>query len=368
MATAKNHIGLLITVLAFSITSSFAQDFVWQAGVHSFFNNNEFSNSAVKSSQTMSGVHFVPQLGLSYQKKHRILVGVDAMHEFGSVKNIEYVAPLAYYQFDGEPFVFYMGAFPRQGLLDNYPRMFFQDSVSNYRPVINGLFWEIRSKKDDYANVWLDWTSRQSYESRETFFMGWSGRYNINMFYVQHLGYMFHFAGRMDPPEREPVHDNGLILTSIGIDFAEKANFEKLELNIGWSVGFDRNRGSDEGWEKPQGFLSELRIEYRGVGLLNTFYSGQRQQSFYAQHQNRLYWGDPAYRASNYNRADFYVNFIKNNTVSVKLTYSLHFLENKMFHEQALYATFDMDNFRKKRPENYRYFWTNWFNNNNNNE
>jgi len=34
--------------------------------------------------------------------------------------------------------------------------------------------------------------------------------------------------------------------------------------------------------------------------------------------------------------------------VSVKLIYSLHFLENKMFHEQSLYAAFDLDNLNKK--------------------
>ena len=164
----------LVIFLGFSVTASFAQDFVWQTGVHSFFNNNEFAGSTVKTSQTMAGVHFVPQLGLSYKDNHRIFVGIDAMHEFGSDKSMEYRVPVAYYQFDGEPFVFYMGAFPRESLLDNYPRMFFQDSVGNYRPVMNGVFWEIRSKKDDCFNVWLDWTSRQTHETRETFFMGLS--------------------------------------------------------------------------------------------------------------------------------------------------------------------------------------------------
>jgi hypothetical protein len=313
----------------------------------------------------MAGVHFVPQVGLSYQKNHRFFVGIDALHEFGSEKAIGYHNPVAYYQFDGKPFVFYMGAFPRNPLLDKYPRMFFQDSVLNYRPLINGLFWEYRSKKDDYFNVWLDWTGRQSEERRETFFMAWSGRYNQGIFYAQHFLYMFHFAGRMNPPVPEPVHDNGLILTSAGIDLAAKANFEKLELNIGWSVGLDRNRKSGEGWKKPQGILSELKVEYRGVGLLNTLYTGDGQQSFYSRFQNQLYWGDAAYRASKYDRADFYVNFIKTGAATVKLIYTLHILENKMFHEQSLYATIDMDNFRKKNPEKYKRFWSEWFKKNN---
>ena len=340
----KLKIFYLIILLGFYVTTSFAQEFVWQAGFHSFFDNIEFSQSAVKSSQTMAGVRFTPQLGFSYQDKHRVFVGFDAMHEFGSDKSVEFRFPVAYYNFESELFAFYMGAFPRKTTLDKYPRMFFQDSVGYYRPVINGILWEIRSKKDDYFNVWLDWTSRQSYENRETFFMGLSSRYNLKMFYIQQFIYMFHFAGSMNPQVHESLHDNGLILTSAGMDWAENTNFEKLELNIGWSVGLERNRGGSDGWKKPHGLLSELMVEYKGVGVFNTFYSGQRQQSYYKQYQNRLYWGDPTYRVSRYNRADFYAYFIKNSTVSVKFIYSLHFLEKRMYHEQILYAAFNLDN------------------------
>jgi len=373
----NKKIFFILLFTGFSITTSLSQDFVWQAGVHSFFNNNEFHGSAFKTSQTMAGVHFVPQIGLnivnersiSHQDNHRFFVGIDVLSEFGSDKAIESYFPLAYYQFDGEFFNFYMGAFPRKPLLNNYPRMFFQDSVLNYRPVINGLFWEYRSKKEDYVNVWLDWTSRQTYDARETFFMAGSGRYNYNILYGQLFLYMFHFAGKMDSPPPDPVYDNGLFLTSIGIDLSEKLNFDKLDFNIGWSVGFDRNRGDCcTAWKRSNGFLSELYIEYRGVGLFNTLYTGQGQQTFYYQHKNNLYWGDPTYRATNYNRTDLYFNFIKTGFANVKFIYTLHFLENKMFHEQSLYATIDLDNFRKRKPEKYQPFWNNLFIKNNAND
>ena len=309
----------------------------------------------------MAGVHFAPQLGLSFEEKHLVFAGLDVMHEFGSAQVFDDVHPVAYYQFNGKPFVFYMGAFPRKPLIDNYPRIFFQDSINNYRPVINGLLWEYRSNKDDYLNVWLDWTGRQTYEQREAFFMGWSGRLNLDMFYGQHFGYMFHYASSMDPPIPEPVFDNGVILTSIGIDVSEKAHFEKLELNAGWAIGLERDRGSDDGWHTPQGLLSELKIEYRGIGLFNTLYTGAKRQVFFDRHQTHLYWGDQAYRTSKYDRADFYLCFIKNQAVHIKFTYTLHFLEKKMFHEQSIYATIDLDNLPKKIQKEYRYLWSNWF-------
>ena len=292
----------------------------------------------------MAGVRFAPQIGLSFEEKHLAFVGVDVLHEFGSYNPIDNYDIIAYYRFNGKPFDFYMGAFPRKLVLNHYPRMFFQDSVNNYRPVMNGFFWEYRSKKDDYFNVWLDWTGRQSFQTREAFFMGWSGRYNLGLFYCEHFIYMFHYASSMNPSISEPVNDNGLMLTSIGIDLAKIVNFDKLEINAGWSLGLERDRGSNEGWQNPQGFVSELKVEYKGAGLFNTIYFGDGQQVRYNIHKNNLYWGDQAYRVAKYDRADFYYNFIKNNAVSVKLIYSLHFLEKKMFHEQSLYAIFNLDN------------------------
>jgi hypothetical protein len=341
-------------------TSLFAQKIEWKTGLHSFFDNTEFGHSLVQNPQTMGGIHFIPEAGLDWKNGHRIFVGIDLLHELGSNKIIDITYPVVYYEYENKGFRFYMGAVPRQLVLDKYPRMFFQDSIKNYRPTLNGFFWEYQRKKN-YANIWLDWTSRQTEERHESFFMGWSGEYHPGIFYARHFGYMFHLAGVMNPEIPEAVHDNGLLLTSFGINFAPKTGFEKLEVNAGWSIGLDRDR--DIGvWNKPQGLLSELKIEYRGLGIFNTYYKGESQQIFYNDHRNELYWGDPIYRSKEYNRSDFYIYFIKTNIVKVKFIYSLHFTEGQIYHEQAFYATFDLDNFKNKKNEKrYKYLWDNWF-------
>jgi hypothetical protein len=350
----------LFLVCFSALSPLFAQEIVWKAGVHSFFDNTEFARSSVQIPQSMSGVHIAPEIGLSWNKKHRILAGFDVLHEFGSDRLIDYGDAIAYYEYDGKPFRFYMGAVPRQLVLDKYPRMFFQDSIKNYRPTLNGVFWEYTSGKS-YANVWLDWTSRQTYKRHESFFMGWSGCYNSELFYIQHFGYMFHFAGIKEPVIEESVHDNGLLLNSLGIDFAPKTNFEKLEINVGHAIGFERNRGIGV-WNIPQGLLSELKIEYKGLGVFNTYYKGKSQQVFYNDHSNNLYWGDPVYRSKEYDRADFYIHFIHTDIVKLKFIYSFHLTENQVYHEQSFYAIFDLDNFKnKKNKKKYSYLWDNWF-------
>jgi len=342
--------GIILLISLYASVAVFPQELSWKAGLHSFFDNKEFNGCSVEKSGTMAGVHLVPQIGLGFDGKHRVYAGIDVMREFGSDAAIDFYDPIAYYEYDGKPFRFYMGAFPRKPLLDNYPRMFFQDSINNYRPVMNGAFWEVYNK-NDYFNIWLDWTGRQSYTTREAFFMGWSGKYNHDIFYGQHFGYMYHFAASTNPHIPEPVQSNGLLLTSLGIDLSKKAGFEKLEINAGWALGLEQDRGIDDSWQVRHGFLSEIKAEYKGFGLFNTFYKGAGQQISYNRFGNMLYWGSSIYRLKQYDRLDGYFCFLKNSVVEIKATYSLHFAERKMFHEQMMHATFNLDNSKKKAQE-----------------
>jgi len=354
----------LILLLFFGVkTSVFSQEFVYRAGLHNFFDNNEFANCQFGTSQTMAGVHLVPQVGFEWDAKHRIFAGVDAMREYGSNKVIGYYDLIAYYELDNKPFRFYMGAFPRKMALDKYPLFFFRDSILNYRPVVNGLFSEYYSEKGDFINIWLDWTSRQTLTQRETFFLGWSGRYNRHNFYGQHFGYLFHFAGVADSANYTPARDNGRMWTAFGADISSATPLDVLDFNAGWAMGFERNRGTDDGWDCHHGFLSQVKAEYRGLGLFNTFYKGAGQGKYYDEYGSQLYWNDQLYRAKCYNRLDGYLYFLKTEVATLKFIFSFHLVGGGMYTEQQFYAVFDIDNLKKKKPsKKYRYLWDNWYN------
>ena len=338
-------ISLWIILLCFLLTTeAISQNVNWKVDIFSFFDNTEFGHSLVQIPQTMAGTQLAPELGLSWDSVHMANAGVNLLHEYGSGKVIDKFYLTAYYEFDKKPFRFIMGAFPRSYAIEKYPRIFFQDSITYYRPNINGIFWEIHNNKN-YFDLWLDWTSRQSPTKHEAFFMGFSGKYNMGIFYLQHFGYMFHFAGVMKPVVDEALHDNGLFLTSAGVDLNGMTIFDKLNVNAGWVAGLERARSEQTGWLKHNGLLIEARVEYKKVGIFNSFYKGGSQMSFYSEHSNELYWGDPIYRAKTYNRSDLYINFISNKIVNVRLTYSLHFAENRIYHEQSLKASFNLNNF-----------------------
>lgn len=351
----KKQLLILLAFLSGGVAFSQKPDF--QIRIKSFFDNTEFGYSKFQMPQTMAGVHVAPTIGFNFEKEHRIEVGADLLHEFGSDVLVGYSDVVAYYQFTNKPFRFAMGAFPREMAVGKYPRIFFQDSIANYRPTINGLVWSF-TKKESYANVWLDWTSRQTETRHEAFFMGWSGRLSRGCLYAQHFGYMFHFAGVKNPVVPEALHDNGLMLTSLGIDLARKTGFEKLELNAGMVNGMERARAETKSWFRQNAFLSELKVEYRGVGLFNTFYNGKGQMHYYNDHRSDLYCGDPIYRSASYDRADIYINFLNSGAVKTRFTYSLHFAEGTMYHEQMLNVSIDLSKNRDRSAPKPRYLWS----------
>ena len=334
---------LVIIFCCFISFHGFSQNLFWKAGIYTFFDNTEFAKSEYKTPQTMSGIQLIPEIGLRWDSSHFAGAGVNLLHEFGSSEPVDKLYLTAYYEYRKKPFRFLMGAFPRDNVLDKYPRIFFQDSISYYRPNVNGIFWEAFSGKD-YLNVWLDWTGQKSAEVRETFFVGLSGKYNIGVFYLQHFDYMYHFAKDLDPAGDNGLHDNGLMLTSAGIDLNGKTFLDILDINAGLATGFERARDEDSGWILNSGLLMETRIGYKIFGLFNTLYLGEGHMPFYNDHSNSLYWGDPIYRAGNYNRSDFYINFIRNKKVNLNLTYSLHFAEGNVYHEQMLKVSVNLNN------------------------
>jgi hypothetical protein len=337
---------IFILIILFSISAEAQkQDFLWKANVYSFFDNIEFGQSKYKIPQTMSGIQAAPEIGIKFDSVHIISAGVNILHEFGSETAIDKFYPIIYYEFNKAPYRFMMGAFPRNAALDKYPRIFFQDSISYFRPNITGFFWEYSSKKG-YFNLWLDWTSQISVTERETFFAGLSARYNAGIFYLQHFNYMFHFAKDFDPVIEKGIYDNALTLTSVGVNLSELTFFDQLDINAGWLAGIERSRAEDTGWLTNTGFFMETHLVYKRIGVFNTLYLGDGQMAFYSDHSNRLYWGDPIYRAGNYNRSDFYIDFIKTNRVKLNLTYSLHFAEGNVYHEQLLKVKIALDNYR----------------------
>ena len=141
-----------------------AQSFEWKAGAFGFFDNGEYSKMEDGVlSQTMFGIRFSPEVGLKY-KDFGLFVGTHLLTSFGSPKYLDKVYFTGYFQYENPRHKFLFGAFPRQGLLDNYTNIYIRDSFQYFRPNMTGLFYQFTGRSQ-FVNLWLDWTGARGVRS-----------------------------------------------------------------------------------------------------------------------------------------------------------------------------------------------------------
>jgi hypothetical protein len=107
---------------------------------------------------------------------NHFILGANAIHEFGAQPYFLKVNPVAYYSFTGKSWLFNAGAFPREGLLDDYPRAILNDTLRYYRPNVEGLLARVHNEHFTETG-WIDWVSRQTQYRQGTVFVWFSGKY-----------------------------------------------------------------------------------------------------------------------------------------------------------------------------------------------
>lgn len=327
---------------------AYAQDLQWKAGLNYFFDNTEYEKSSLTQDQTMNGVHFSPELGMSWDSVHSIFGGIDALKVSGSSGFVDKVDFTAYYQYLSYNVKFQAGAFPRTNSLSNYSDFFFQDSVINFRPVIQGIFVQVGSKKAFY-NFWLDWVSHQTDIKREAFYVGASAHKSFGVFFADFQSYMFHYANVNPTNPAYHVCDNALAHFSLGTSYSNKQGLDTLLFAIGALAGFERDRGMGDDGYTPIGAVLRANVEYRGFGLKNTLYVGDPRMSLYNKYGGNFYWSNPFYRSKSYFQSKLYVNVLRNTWVNGQFGVNLHFSEQKIFFEQTFSAIVSLNSLSKSK-------------------
>ncbi len=325
----KAAFSVLLLMLSHLLT---AQTLEWKAGMYHFFDNTEFLGSNYISDQTMAGIRFSPEIGLSMKGKHHFLVGFDALKSYGSPNFVDSITPTAYYLYNNGHLRFMMGSFAREGQLNDFSRAFFQDSIRYYRPNMNG-FLLAYSTESLHAKLFLDWTGKQSQTVHEAFFVGASAVYKKSIFIAEAQALMFHHAGSL---QVRGVRDNFLMHPAIGLDFAGKTWLDSLKLSVGALVGMERHRLLSDQFTTRNGLLVELDAAYKGFCLNSSTYVGQGIMIDYASMGSELYWGDPLYRGKFYSRVDLSYDFLRLPYLTGKVNFANHFSEGNFYVEQSL--------------------------------
>jgi hypothetical protein len=300
-----------------------------------FLDNHEYKEF-VSRSRTYSGTRLALDFGLNVDSVNRFVVGVNGLHEFGAHPFFGKADPVAYYQYHSQHWLFNAGEFPREGLIDNYPRAILNDTLRYYRPNVEGLLARYQNKHG-YETFWLDWVSRQTDVDREQFLFGAEGKYIPKAggsFYIAHYFLLMHDAGAAVLLPDDHINDNGGAQVRLGLDLTHKlTRLDSLTVEAGGMISLERSRGID-GFQTPKGFVASVYAGYHRIALFDEFYAGQ------GSHIN---YGDAYYSQPIYNRVDvIYTPFLFKG-VKGQFVFSFHQTKiSQASNQEAFRITYDL--------------------------
>ena len=326
---------LLAIFTIISCTAAMAQETI---DVHfsamGFMDNREYKPFVLRS-HTYNGIRTELDFGFNLDSLNHFVFGANGIHEFGAQPYFLKVNPVAYYSFTGKSWLFNAGAFPREGLISDYPRALLNDTLRYYRPNIEGLLARVHN--DHFVETgWIDWVSRQTNTDREQFIFGFSGKYKPSvkgMFYVSHYFMLEHDAGAAVAVPDDNIRDNGGGQIRLGLDFGHKTFLDSLSIEAGGMMSFERVRGLD-GFQKPTGFVANAYFGYHRFALYDEFYKGEGHHIMY---------GDAFYEKKTYNRMDIIWTPFLYNRFKGQFILSFHQTPGyQMSNQEAFRITFDL--------------------------
>ena len=270
------------------------------------FDNTEYSGSSLGSSETLFGISLAPVLRYEWNEKHSLGVGVNMQKMFGSVRFLDDIDLVAYYQFKGEKYGAVAGLFRREKLMGRYSEAFFSNAYLVDNRLVQGLALQYNDKVG-YAELVADWNGMYSQATREQFRILFSGEGRFaNVMYAGASATMHHYANRAD--FQYNVVDDFVINPYIGVDFSMIVD---IDARLGYLQSLQRDRLTGGGWQVPMGGELFFRVSCWGVFISNNLYVGKNLQPLYNSvgkegtiYGADLYASDPFYGTTTgiYNR------------------------------------------------------------------
>ena len=284
--------------------------FVYDLDFDMQFDNREFDGTSYTSSMTVFGARVTPAVGVGLQQKngtkHRLMVGIDIMKDFGSArKNSELFDEITLYydvqkQIGKTGFEMVAGVFPRRYAEGSYSQAFYSDSLRFYDNNLEGLLLKF-SRPKAYFEIGCDWMGMYDTYSRERFQIFSSGEGRVLPFlslgYAASL-YHFSFSG-----VSVGVVDNALVNPYLRFDMASMTDMQTLAVRLGWLQALQNDRANVGHYVFPGGAEVVMEVQKWNVGLRNDMFIGTDIMPYYNTVDNAgykygtvLYMGSPFYR------------------------------------------------------------------------
>ena len=295
-----------------------------------------------------------PEVGVGLTDReggtHRLSAGVHYIQPMGGNWRDVRLIPTVYYQYQFKGFSMNLGAVPYKYFIRQLPDFLRYDSIAYMHPNIQGALLQYQSRHG-FVEAMCDWRGMQRPDQREMFRLTIDGEYGYQGFFCYFVGglaQLNHRAGCAPPAPRDEVCDEAFVSPNIGIDFSAPTPLDTLSLRASYIFGYQRQR-EDNTKYKPQGVLLEFMINWRWIGVKNTFYYGDNLMPFYGIYGADLSQGDPFYQSEIYNRTDFYVYLVRKPFVNCYVSWNMHWEpQGGLQHQQQVIAVFSLDGIRQK--------------------
>lgn len=305
------------------------------------FDNTEYSGSGLGASETLFGISLAPVLRFEWNEKHSLGAGVNMQKMFGSVRFLDDIDLVAYYQFKGEKYGAVAGLFRREKMIGHYSEAFFSSAWLADNRLVQGLALQYHDEVG-FAELVADWNGLYSFETREQFRILFSGEGRFaKVMYAGATAAMQHYANRADFSHN--VVDNITINPYIGVDFNA---FFDFDIRLGYLQSLQRDRLVERGWIAPMGGELFFRMSRWGIFISNNIYVGKNLQPLYNSvgkegsiYGADLYASDPFYGTTSgiYNRTGigYERNFWKER-INVKAEFVLKTDGKRLYNQQII--------------------------------
>lgn len=317
------------------------------ADFDTYFDNREYSGCKIGESGTLFSARLTPKIGVEWNKKNSLVVGMDLWSDFGDdTKVFAKARPQLYYRFAGEKVRAYAGIFPREEMIGDYSEVFMSDSMRFYENRIQGFMGQYLGDRGE-VELLIDWCGMYSVESREKFRILSGGRYFFDNYHRRFYGgyalEMFHYAG--SKLISNCVVDNITINPYVGARFNAYFDFD---VRLHYIQSLQRDRANEESFRTPMGGMLQLKMSKWGVFLDEQLYVGGNLQPYYASYRSEAFpygYGSDLYSSERFFGTDSgvysntrigYDRSFFSNTVSVKAFIALQYDGYKMGNKQVV--------------------------------
>lgn len=305
------------------------------------FDNTEYTGSNLGTSETLFGISLAPVLRYEWNKKHSLGVGVNMQKMFGSVRFLDDIDLVAYYQFNNGRYGAVAGLFRRDKLIGRYSEAIFSSAWLADNRMVQGLALQY-SDAAGFAELSVDWNGLYSEATRERFRILFSGEGHFaKVMYAGAAASMQHYANRSTFEGN--VVDDIVINPYLGVAF--KAFFD-FDIRLGYLQSLQRDRCTESGWQAPMGGELFFRMSRWGVFISNNLYAGKNLQPLYYSigregtiYGADLYTADPFYGTTHgiYNRTSIgYERTFWRERVKVKAEVALKTDGKRLYNQQVI--------------------------------